>query len=376
MKQPIKEKLQEDVKSAKKESANISAQADTKKQKLALHELSLRVIALALCVIVIMPVWSLFDYFVDPVNFSTFLALRIACVVVVSLGLLVFIKTDKQVAHYRKLGLLTYLAVIGAILPMCIMTDEKLSYYAGFSVALFAVSIIIVWPLRYILIPMTLAVLVLSVAHWHAVTDLRTTVSGIFVMSNVLFFSGIGSWLTHWNYQKSDGLLKKLESLSNSDRLTGLYNRRYFDLRLQEEMAHAKRNGTATTVLMLDVDHFKKYNDHYGHPLGDECLRQFSDCLRQIVVRETDFVARYGGEEFVIVMPSTDVTGAEIVASKIITKLGELRIPHEYSPVAPFVTASIGIACCKSIEPEILLALADEALYKAKECGRNRFVVA
>jgi hypothetical protein len=77
-------------------------------------------------------------------------------------------------------------------------------------------------------------------------------------MSNVLFFSGLGSWLTHWNYQKSDGLLKELESLlSNTDRLTGLHNRRYFDLRLQEEIALAKRNDTATALLMLDVDHFK-----------------------------------------------------------------------------------------------------------------------
>jgi diguanylate cyclase (GGDEF)-like protein len=345
-------------------------------QKLALHELSLRVIALALCAIVVMPVWSVFDYFVDPVNFDTFLALRIACVVVVSLGLLVFIKTGKPVAHYRKLGLLTYLAIIGAILPMCLMTDEKLSYYSGFSVALFAVSITVVWPLRYILIPMTLAMLVLSVAHWHTVTDPKTTVSGIFVMSNVLFFSGLGSWLTYWNYQKRDGLLKELESLSNTDRLTGLYNRRYFDLRLQEEIALAKRNDTATAVLMLDVDHFKKYNDHYGHQQGDECLRQFGDCLRQVVVRGTDFVARYGGEEFVVVMPSTDAAGAEIVASKIITKLGELKIPHEHSPVVPIVTASIGIACCKSIDPENLVALADAALYKAKECGRNRLVVA
>lgn len=345
-------------------------------QKLALHELSLRVIAMALSAIVILPFWILFDYVLDPVNFRTFVALRIVLVVVVSLGLLLFIKTGKQVAHYRKLGLLTYLALIGCVLPMCLMTDEKLLYYVGFSTVFFGVSILGVWPLRYFLIPMTLSVLVLVVAHWHTATDLRSTVFGIFLMLNVCSLSGLASWLTYRNYLKNDGLLKELESLSNTDRLTGLYNRRYFDLRLQEELAHAKRNGTATALLMLDVDHFKKYNDHYGHPQGDECLRQFGDCLRQVVVRGTDFVARYGGEEFVVVMPSTDVAGAENVASKVITKLGELRIPHEHSPVAPFVTASIGIACCKSIDPENLVALADTALYKAKECGRNRFVVA
>lgn len=344
--------------------------------KLVNQELSQQVIAGAIIAIVLLPIWIPFDYLIDPRNFDTFLTLRIVGILVIFTGLVIFIKTGKQVAHYRKSAMLTYLTLIVSMLPMCVLTGEKLPYYIGFSTVFFAVSILVVWPLRYFVWPMVLAALVLGVTHWNTSNDLKSTITGMFLMINVCSMSGVASWLTYRNFIRNEDLLHRLEDLSNTDRLTGLHNRRYFDIRLQDELAHALRNDTVIAVLMLDVDHFKKYNDHYGHQQGDECLRQFSACLQGALSRETDFVARYGGEEFVVVMPNTDVGGAEVVANKIIASLAEVKIPHSQSPVASFVTASIGIACSKSKPPQQIVALADSALYQAKQSGRNRFVTA
>ena len=344
--------------------------------KLVNQELSRQVIVGAIIAIVLLPIWIPFDYLVDPVNFEVFLALRIFGMLTISAGLLIFIRTGSQVEHYKKSAMLTYMALILSMLPMCILTDEKLPYYIGFSTVFFAVSILVVWPLRYFATPMLISALILGIAHWHSSSDWKSMVTGMFLTINVCLMSGVASWLMHRNFLINENLLNQLESLSNTDRLTGLHNRRYFDIRLQDELAHAKRNNTATTILMLDVDHFKKYNDHYGHQQGDDCLRQFGNCVQKSLSRQTDFVARYGGEEFVVVMPNTDIDGAELVASKIIENLEIAQIPHSQSPVAPYVTASIGIANAKSVSAHEIVELADSALYKAKQSGRNRFVSA
>jgi diguanylate cyclase (GGDEF)-like protein len=344
--------------------------------KLVHQELSQQAIAGALIAIVLMPIWSIFDYFVDPINFKKFLILRLGATLVNLAGLIVYIKTGKQVAHFRKSAMLTYLTLVVSMLPLCIITEEKLPYYVAYSTVFFAVSILAIWPLRYFVLPMIMAVSVLVIVHWNTVNDLKTTTTGIFLMINVCSMSSVASWLTYRNFLDNESLMIQLQNLSNTDRLTGLHNRRYFDIRLQDLLAQAQRNDSLTAVMMLDVDHFKKYNDHYGHQQGDECLCQFSDCLRKVLSRETDFVARYGGEEFVVVMPNTDVVGAAVIASKIIARLGEIKIPHCQSPVASFVTASIGIACRKSMSSLEIVALADSALYQAKQSGRNRFVTA
>jgi len=248
--------------------------------KLVNQELSQQVIAGAIIAIVLLPIWIPFDYLIDPRNFDTFLTLRIVGILVIFTGLVIFIKTGKQVAHYRKSAMLTYLTLIVSMLPMCVLTGEKLPYYIGFSTVFFAVSILVVWPLRYFVWPMVLAALVLGVTHWNTSNDLKSTITGMFLMINVCSMSGVASWLTYRNFIRNEDLLHRLEDLSNTDRLTGLHNRRYFDIRLQDELAHALRNDTVIAVLMLDVDHFKKYNDHYGRQQGEECLRQFSACLQ------------------------------------------------------------------------------------------------
>lgn len=172
---------------------------------------------------------------------------------------------------------------------------------------------------------------------------------------------------------KLDTLNQKLEKLSTQDPLTKLLNRRALEEKLQTIWLNQKRDNTAISLLMIDIDHFKLFNDNYGHPEGDACLKRFALILKRQVNRETDSVARYGGEEFVILLPFTDSYGAKKVAEKILLSLASETIKHEHSPTAPFITASIGIASTKDtdISHKQMLKQADLALYQAKNNGRN-----
>lgn len=165
---------------------------------------------------------------------------------------------------------------------------------------------------------------------------------------------------------------------SLTDSLTGLYNRRFFDNALQTEFSRHKRSGSQLSLIMLDVDHFKKYNDHYGHLQGDACLRQIAHTLQSVVERAPDIVARYGGEEFVVILPDTDGKGAAVLAGRIGASVLRLAIPHAASNISEFVTISLGIATAGDhvlTDGAQLVALADQALYQAKNNGRNRFEV-
>ena len=167
----------------------------------------------------------------------------------------------------------------------------------------------------------------------------------------------------------------ELNRMAQMDGLTGVANRRAFDQTLAAEWGRAARNATALTLLMLDVDHFKLFNDGYGHQMGDECLKAVAGVLRESVVRPSDFVARYGGEEFAIILPDTDNAGALEVAERVRTTLAKVALPHAYSPTSDYVTVSIGAASVVplgGVAPTVLLSAADRALYRAKETGRNR----
>jgi len=171
----------------------------------------------------------------------------------------------------------------------------------------------------------------------------------------------------------------QLEILSITDGLTGLANRRRFDRYWAEEWQRALRQGTALAVIMLDVDHFKAYNDHYGHPQGDECLRRVGAVLQASVRRAGELAARYGGEEFVVVMPGVTSTQAQETALGILIAMREAQLPHASSPVTSVVTLSLGLALgipAATDERDRLLKMADEALYAAKSTGRNRMVLA
>lgn len=168
-----------------------------------------------------------------------------------------------------------------------------------------------------------------------------------------------------------------LESLNVTDSLTGISNRRHFDRALIQNWQSASRTKSDMALLMIDIDHFKQFNDHYGHQAGDECLSAIAKTLALQSERELDLICRYGGEEFAAILPHTDLHGAELIAGKLIAAVRELELPHEASPTSEVTTVSIGVACTQA-SPfstcEKLVEKADELLYQAKRLGRNRFV--
>jgi diguanylate cyclase (GGDEF)-like protein len=167
---------------------------------------------------------------------------------------------------------------------------------------------------------------------------------------------------------------KRIEILSLTDSLTGIANRRHLDSVLQNEIKRMKRNNTSLSLLMLDVDFFKQYNDIYGHQEGDSCLKQLSNVLVQCTQRPADLAARYGGEEFILLLPEADNKGANTVAELVMKSVSQQNIEHSGSTVAQHVTVSIGIATVQAADintPEEIIKIADERLYKAKSMGRN-----
>jgi diguanylate cyclase (GGDEF)-like protein len=167
----------------------------------------------------------------------------------------------------------------------------------------------------------------------------------------------------------------ELELRSKQDALTGLPNRRAFQEFLDFTWSQAIRQHSDVSVILLDVDHFKAFNDHYGHQAGDDCLRRVAKALQDAKRRSTDQIARYGGEEFVGVLPGTDVDGARIVAEYLRAAVESQALPHAHSSAADHVTVSLGVACAKPQLGEsssAFLKVADDALYQAKQGGRNR----
>tara|TARA_R110001592_G_scaffold86031_5_gene254092 strand:+ start:18655 stop:19590 length:936 start_codon:yes stop_codon:yes gene_type:complete len=166
-----------------------------------------------------------------------------------------------------------------------------------------------------------------------------------------------------------------LLNLAYSDGLTGIYNRRYFDEHYSKLVRLCYRNNVSLSILLLDIDHFKKFNDTYGHIAGDDALRSVAKAISSSLHRPADFVARYGGEEFVVLLSDTDIEGAEYVTNNIIKSVRELKIPHAKSEYE-FLSLSIGVISLKghALKEEEALELVDKCLYEAKEQGRNRFI--
>ncbi|MGJ0484519.1 MAG: GGDEF domain-containing protein [Methylomicrobium sp.] len=170
-------------------------------------------------------------------------------------------------------------------------------------------------------------------------------------------------------------LQKELETLSFKDGLTGIANRRLFDASLDTEWASARRSYQPLSLIVLDIDFFKQYNDLYGHIQGDKCLTNVAQTLNLAVARPRDIVARFGGEEFVLLLPETDARAALKVAERCLRLIEKLKIPHEKSGVSQFVTASIGVGTINAsaeMEPKIFIHAVDKLLYAAKQKGRNR----
>lgn len=172
-------------------------------------------------------------------------------------------------------------------------------------------------------------------------------------------------------------LQKELEALSYRDSLTGVANRRMFDTILEREWANAQRNQTPLSLILLDIDYFKQYNDHYGHIHGDECLKQVAQTLSDVATRPRDFLARFGGEEFVLVLPETNAEAAKIIAERCREYIAHAQIPHAKSFIGNNLTVSLGIGSIvptKENDPTAFIKEVDRRLYQAKQNGRNCIV--
>ncbi len=174
---------------------------------------------------------------------------------------------------------------------------------------------------------------------------------------------------------EAEQLAERLHTLSSIDSLTGIANRRTFDEVLEREWSRAKRQHAPLSLLLVDIDHFKLLNDHYGHQYGDQCLKNVVDVMRNHLKRPSDFIARYGGEEFVVILPMTTAGSAQRIAEEIREAVARAKMDHQVSPVLPFVTISIGLSYMGENDTQTAKALfekADTALYAAKMGGRNR----
>ncbi|MDQ6993036.1 MAG: diguanylate cyclase [Mariprofundus sp.] len=179
----------------------------------------------------------------------------------------------------------------------------------------------------------------------------------------------------YMNYLESQLLMRELKRISTLDGLTGIANRRCFNETLSYEWKRSQREKLPVSLLMVDVDYFKNFNDEYGHPSGDECLQRVAKALEVSALRAADLTARYGGEEFALILANTDEIGAMRVAQAVRNSILKLAIPHALSATASVVTVSVGVA---TVVPEYqadymqLLKAADQGLYQAKQNGRNQ----
>lgn len=168
-----------------------------------------------------------------------------------------------------------------------------------------------------------------------------------------------------------------LSEMSTLDELTGIANRRAFNQAMATGVPRQERSTASISLMMVDVDYFKRYNDAYGHPAGDACLRTIAQTLKRSVRRDSDLVARFGGEEFAVLMPSTEIAGAEVAARKALQSIRRLGLRHEQSNYG-VITVSIGVSCWAGeaeLDPELLIEQADRALYRAKQSGRNTYAI-
>jgi diguanylate cyclase (GGDEF)-like protein len=272
---------------------------------------------------------------------------------------------------------------------------------AGFMLALLAFSTIHITNLVWTVLPYFLAMFLLGVQSGKIVglvylagsivlvfvrfTSLDPSIEGVNQVS--ISMANVFAFVLAWYYENARSenekeLLVKnreIEIMSHHDGLTGLFNRRFFDRALHQEFHRAKRERQPLTLIILDIDFFKSYNDALGHLQGDACLGEVAEAINASITRSTDTATRYGGEEVAVLLPNTDMKGAMTVAERIRQKMEAKAIPHPVSSISSSVTLSMGVAQLsqeEDWEQNDLIRRADRALYASKAGGRNRITCA
>jgi diguanylate cyclase (GGDEF)-like protein len=266
--------------------------------------------------------------------------------------------------EYEILADLPFVALAGA----CLISPVEQPGEVGAPRSVLEILIDNASPVFYTIALVILGVVVARERYWIGI--------GAIVLALIAY--AIRSTVLQTSFMRSQRELREahdqLEMLARTDVLTGVANRRYFDLTLEAEWRRAASSGRPLSLLLIDVDHFKKLNDHYGHQAGDHCLREIARALGSAVVRSTDLLFRYGGEEFAAILVNADRSGAETVAARMRNAVRELRIPHALTDQG-VVTVSIGVSIHQPPADGTqvyLVAAADKALYRAKANGRDR----
>lgn len=207
--------------------------------------------------------------------------------------------------------------------------------------------------------------------------EFRSSVGLLETIPGFIYLTFATHYIGYVSYNRGLRLIKaklKAEDLANQDGLTNIHNRRFFDNKLAEEWQRSLRENKPLSLIHLDIDHFKAYNDRYGHPAGDDCLQKVAQKIVELVSRPGDMVARTGGEEFAIILPGSDSEGAHSVAQRVLDGVKSLQIEHLGSKTEPIVTLSMGVASMiptVNFSPRGLMLATDQALYQAKEDGRS-----
>ena len=353
-----------------------------------------RYIVLAGVALVLYDLFAICDWFILPDIFRFAAAIRF---LVVTPAILAGIWLLRRRGGGRLLDPAAAILLLLGLASLCLFMalshhPNVIHYYSGISVILMFSNMILRQPFPYALSVSLAGCLLYLLTLPHIPTMPReAAVSSVMVIATSALFSLLGNFQMNYEHRrdflmsalqqisgrKLSRVNSQLERLSLTDGLTGLPNRRQFDLTLQREWHAAQRNRYPLTLVFLDVDHFKNYNDNYGHPAGDICLRRIGAVLTMVSKRAQDLPARYGGEEFVVLLPHTDQEQGRQLAEGIRQDVEDLAIPHDYSEAANVVTISLGVASLtpdRGHHPDDLVALADQALYAAKQGGRNRVV--
>ena len=273
--------------------------------------------------------------------------------------------------------------VVGALTRLALLTLQppEIAMWSTMAVAMILI-VYLYMPVRFVTsIAMTVSLSIAALFWWFATAQGKVPPEVLargflwVVLANALGFIAANSLQRSLRIQFAQGLL--LQRLLSTDSLTNIANRRRFDDMFAREWRRCARAGAPLSLLMIDVDHFKAYNDHSGHVQGDEALRQVAKLLGTAAKRPGDLVARYGGEEFICLLPAIGVGGARAVANRLIEAVRQANILHPCSPSGPRLTISVGSATASDLSGNSLelVAFADKLLYAAKAAGRDQVMV-
>lgn len=343
--------------------------------------------------LIVYAVFGLLDWTMVGAEFTQLAVIRYGLVSPVMIFCIVVLRDPRIHRHVFKLASLVLIFIAGTLLGMTLVSREPNTILGVLPLVMFVFtglrlsfrqSNIIAWT---IFLMTLLAGLYLQVSSAVPADFFRFIF--LFALINVLgMFCAytlerhrrkdfLQTHLLELEAQQLEALGEQLMLLSTTDSLTQLSNRRYFQERFDEEWRRASRDSVPISILLLDVDEFKAFNDNYGHQAGDQCLAALGPVLKSMARRSGEVAARYGGEEFILLFPGVDQEEAIKLGEALCQSVRNLQITHGHSSVAKVLTASVGVATCvpnHDILPRELIALADQCLYAAKDGGRDTFV--